>query len=103
MHSRVPRVLTRYSVIRTQVWLVDAYPLSRDQLLDVLRSLRGASSIADKVIDFLELDLPAGFPIRMGTKAVQRPTAAAVHRTHVRHVAWGATQRSRCSPGSRLS
>ena len=97
MHSRVPRVLTRYSVIRTQVWLVDEYPLSRDQLLDVLRSLRGASSIADKVIDFLELDLPAGFPIRMGT------TAAAVHRTDVRRGGPSRNvQRSRCSPGSRL-
>jgi len=47
--------------------MVPDYPITRADLLTVLRPLRAASHFVGKIVDFLELDLTDGFPIRLGT------------------------------------
>ena len=56
-----------------QLWMADEFPIGREAIRDVLRPLRAASPIVEKIIDVLELDLPPGFPIRMGNARRAHP------------------------------
>jgi len=66
--GRPLKLQKRVKSFKSKVWCSEDFPLKLDQLLTVLRPLSATSVFVKRIVEFLEFDLPPGFPVKIGMR-----------------------------------
>jgi hypothetical protein len=64
--GRPQKLQMRVKSFKSKVWCSEDFPLTLSQLLTVLRPLAPSSVFVQRIVEFLEFDLPPGFPLKIG-------------------------------------
>ena len=64
--GRPQKLQKKVKSFKSKVWCCQNFPLTLDQLLMILKPLSTSSVFVQRIVEFLEFDLPPGFPVKIG-------------------------------------
>lgn len=75
--GRAKEMTTKIQKFRANLWLCDAFPLSLpEQIMPIVDLMAISSSHFAKLKNFIQMQLPSGFPIKIGAPQSQNPNRA---------------------------
>lgn len=64
--GRPQKLQKKVKSFKSKVWCCQNFPLTLAQLLIILKPLSTSSVFVQRIVEFLEFDLPPGFPVKIG-------------------------------------